>query len=224
MELESRRETRKLAFRKKILKSAEKLFLEKKYSSIKIDDIAARAGVTKRTLYTYFPSKLALYTSMFDDYLKKLSLEISEAAKIPAPTEQLILNMFEVAYKFTRKNERFMRLYWMLDSDEFEGVIPAELLRYVQEHSDNMFNTLVTVFSKARKDGQIADVDPLLLAHLISALNKGIIIHVSKERRFSVAEINPDDLSDLARVILKQGLFRSPAGHTQRVTVAQDRK
>jgi AcrR family transcriptional regulator len=215
MELETKREARKLAFKRKILKSAEKLFLEKQYSSITIEDIVARSGVTKRTLYKYFPSKLALYTSMFDDYLRKLSLEISEAAKISAPAEQLILNILDVAHRFTRKNEKFMRLYWMLDSDEFEGVIPEELLRYVKEHSNNMFNTLVTVFSKARRDGQIADVDPMLLAHLVSALNKGIIIHVSKERRFDVARINPDDLANIARVILKGGLFRSPPRHTR---------
>ena len=44
-----------------ILNAAKKLFIEKKYNTITVDEIAKIAGITKRTLYLYYPSKLALF-------------------------------------------------------------------------------------------------------------------------------------------------------------------
>ncbi len=211
MESQTGRQARKQVFRSRILRNAEELFLTKRYSSITIDEIAARAGITKRTLYKYFPSKLALYVSMFDDYLRRLSEEIVAAARIDTSADRLVSRMWDVLFLFTRSNERFMRLYWLVDSDEFEGEIPEELVRHVQEHTANMFSAAVRANTHAIEDGLIIRVDPLLLAHLMSAINKGIFIHASKERRFNIAELTADDLNDLMSTILQRGLFRQSA-------------
>jgi AcrR family transcriptional regulator len=221
MELLKGRQAHKQAFRARILKNAEDLFLTKRYSSITIDEIAARAGITKRTIYKHFSSKLALYVSMFDDYLKRLSDEIIAAAQIDMPADQLVAGMWEVLFSFTRKNERFMRLYWMVDSDEFEGEIPDELLRHVQEHTINMFAASVRANARAIKEGLLADVDPLLLAHLMSAINKGIFIHASKERRFNISRLTADELNGLMITILQHGLFKTP---TSQKTAGSARK
>jgi AcrR family transcriptional regulator len=211
MELQTKRQARKQAFRACILKNAEELFLEKRYSAITIDEIAARAGVTKRTIYKYFSSKLALYVSMFDDYLERLSEEIIAAAQIDTPADQLVTRLWDVLFQFTRNNEKFMRLYWMVDSDEFEGEIPEELLKHVLEHTKKTFAASVRANDHAIKKGLIVNVDPLLLAHLMSAINKGIFIHVSKERRFNISSLTADDLNGLMTTILQDGLFRAPA-------------
>jgi AcrR family transcriptional regulator len=210
MEMKTGRQARKQSFRARILKSAEELFLSKRYSSITIDEIAASAGITKRTIYKYFSSKLALYVSMFDDYLMRLSEEIIAAAKIDIPADQLVTRLWDVLFQFTKNNEKFMRLYWMVDSDEFEGEIPDELLNHVQEHTRNMFAASVRANAHAIKAGLIVDVDPLLLAHLMSAINKGIFIHASKERRFNISRLTADDLNGLMTTIMQHGLFKPP--------------
>ena len=46
--------------RRDLLASARKLFAERGYHATSAADIAAGAGVTERTLFRYFPSKLAL--------------------------------------------------------------------------------------------------------------------------------------------------------------------
>jgi TetR/AcrR family fatty acid metabolism transcriptional regulator len=206
----TRRESRKLAIKQSILKTAEEVFLEKGFSATTIDEILERTGIARRTLYNFFPSKLALYVDMFDDYLHMLGIELSETAKIPAPPEELILRIFDTLFEFTRKNEKFMRLYWMVDSDEFEGEIPDELIHHVSENTKRMFKNVVEVVKKAQKNGQVVDVDPTLLAHLMSAINKGIFIHASKERRFDIANISPNKLFDLLKMLLRGGLYRGP--------------
>jgi AcrR family transcriptional regulator len=49
-----------------ILDEAEKLLLEKGSHETAIDEIAARAGVAKRTLYQHFPSKEALILALLE--------------------------------------------------------------------------------------------------------------------------------------------------------------
>lgn len=43
------------------LEAAADLFLEKGYGSVSMDEIAAGAGISKRTLYNYFPAKDILF-------------------------------------------------------------------------------------------------------------------------------------------------------------------
>lgn len=204
----SKRERRRLTFRRKILRSGEQIFLRKKYSSVTTDEIAAKAGVTKRTLYKHFPSKLSLFMSMFDHYLNEIAKKMLSASKMELPPDTKILMLFDIFYEFTKKNEKFMRLYWMLDSEEFEGEMPEELSQYVTEHVNSLIVVSADASEVARKEGRIIDIDPLILAHLMSAINKGIFIHVSKERRFGVSTPDADELYRLMHVIMQQGLFK----------------
>lgn len=210
-ETRSRRESRKKKNRQAMLQTAEEIFLEKGYQATTIDEIAERAGVTKRTLYKYFPSKLALYVHMFDDFLStKLSVKISETARLDLPPDQLVLKLFEVLIEYTKENEKFQRLYWMLDSDEFDGHIPKELIKRVNNVTRMMSKEAIGVIKKAQKMGLMIDVDPELLVHLMSAINKGIFIHTSKERRLEIADIKPDQLYAVLLKIIQGGMFRTP--------------
>lgn len=81
-----------------ILEAALAVFAEKGLSGARMDDIAARAGVTKGTIYLYFPSK--------DDVFKALlSTQIAERLKMvgamvdgfEGPTPELIANVIRFA-------------------------------------------------------------------------------------------------------------------------------
>ncbi len=205
----TRRVMRKREYKRLILKAAEEVFLEKGFRSTTIDEIADRAGITKRTLYKLFPSKLALYVDMYDDYLHELGAELAAAAKQQLPSDELVLVMFDTLFEFTKSNEKFFRLYWMLDSDEFEGDIPDELVHHVKERTRFMFKKVIPVIRRSQKDGKVLDLNPLLLTHLMSAINKGIFTHTNKDRRFEIANISPNKLYEILKIILRQGLIRS---------------
>ena len=55
---------RKQARPGEILDAATKVFAEKGYAAARMEDIAARAGVTKGTIYLYFPSKEEVFKSL----------------------------------------------------------------------------------------------------------------------------------------------------------------
>lgn len=59
-----RRERRKEARPGELLDAALDLFVEKGYAATRVDDVAARAGVSKGTLFLYFPSKEELFKAV----------------------------------------------------------------------------------------------------------------------------------------------------------------
>jgi AcrR family transcriptional regulator len=89
---------RKEARPQEILEAALAVFAEKGLSAARMDDIAARAGVTKGTIYLYFPSKNDVFKSL-------LSTHISERLKtvgamvdgFDGPTPQLLANVIRFA-------------------------------------------------------------------------------------------------------------------------------
>ncbi len=66
---------RQAAKRERITQAARSLFLSGGYLGTSMDAITAGAGVSKQTLYAYFPSKLDLFTSIVTDQLAQFSPE-----------------------------------------------------------------------------------------------------------------------------------------------------
>ena len=190
-----------------IMQAAEETFLQKPYSSTTVDEIAKKAGVTKRTLYSYFPSKLALFVQMFEDYLQKLHKRILSVAQTDLPVYQRFVNILDELFAFNRENEAFMRLFWTLDSDEFDGDLPEELKRSIQFWNRDMIGTAVKVIKEGQRQGVFVQCDPEMLVHMMSAFCKGIILHTNKEAKLSIADVTQEELQAIFMELLHKGLF-----------------
>ncbi len=212
----SQRELRKNEKKASIEKASKKIFLEKGYAAASVDEIAHLAGVTKRTLYSYYPSKLALFVHVFDEYLQRLTAAISKAASGPGSVPERLLAVLNALFEFTRKNEKFMWLYWMLDSGEADGHLPEELLQHVQRWTATMMQSSLELVVAGQDEAYLRDLDPKLIVHLMSAVNKGIIVHAHKERRFEIENIDARQLQAAFTQLLDGGLFQEerPTGRT----------
>ena len=65
----TKRERRKEARPGELLEAALDLFVEKGFAATRVDEVAARAGVSKGTLFLYFPSKEELFKAVVRDCL-----------------------------------------------------------------------------------------------------------------------------------------------------------
>lgn len=74
----STRQRRKEARPAELAAAALALFVEKGFAATRLDDVAARAGVSKGTLYLYFDSKEALFRAVIEESVLPL-IEASEA-------------------------------------------------------------------------------------------------------------------------------------------------
>ena len=62
-----------------ILDAAQDLFLSDGFTRTKMDDIAARSGVTKRTAYDYYGDKQGLFTATLERVMERLDASIHRA-------------------------------------------------------------------------------------------------------------------------------------------------
>ena len=121
MSSQDRREKERESRRSAILKAARKLFFDRGFKNVTVDNIAAKAEVSKGSVYLYFKSKEEIYTQIlindsiatFEDWKNKFS-----AKDIP-PAELLLEFADNYIDYFLNENELFRILMtFMLHADD----------------------------------------------------------------------------------------------------------
>ena len=85
---------------RRIIDAAADLFAERHYHEVRMDDIAARAGVAKGTLYLHFKDKEALYLGLILDGMERLQAEMEAAkADVRDPAARILAGV-RVAVRF----------------------------------------------------------------------------------------------------------------------------
>ena len=138
--VESRREANKRKSRQKILKASRRLFKENGYDNTMIEDVAAKAEVSKATLYNYFPNKDSLLVGTMDDVIESFEKFIRE---------------FDPEMKVDEKIYKAMK-FLILDSIPFVGISRRILFLNGCKESQ-MFvkaNTIKDIFDSMVKQAQ----------------------------------------------------------------------
>lgn len=85
-----RRAARKADRRRAILQVAERSFLERGYGETSMSTIAAELGGSKTTLWSYFPSKEALFAAVLDEMIADFERKLDEAIAPGGGTEAVL--------------------------------------------------------------------------------------------------------------------------------------
>lgn len=90
------RQRRKDARPQELLDAALELFIEKGFAATRSEEVAARAGVSKGTLYLYFPSKEELFKAVVRTNLSSLIAEGQQVADAhEGPTSELLRRLLQ---------------------------------------------------------------------------------------------------------------------------------
>jgi len=104
-----------------ILAAAARLFSERRFDEVLMDDIAREAGVAKGTLYTYFKEKEELYFAVVFDGIRKLNELLEAVADRPGQAPDRIREVMAAIVSFFRQNRFFFRLMSVEDSKDEAG-------------------------------------------------------------------------------------------------------
>ena len=85
----SLRERRKALLRDEILEATHQLMAERGYAALSMDDLAARVGVSKPTLYNQFPTKDDLVAAMAIQLIERTFSQVT-ATGSASPLERLL--------------------------------------------------------------------------------------------------------------------------------------
>lgn len=164
--------------RERILKKAEEMFVQFGYSKVTMDEVAAQLGMSKKTLYKFFPSKEHLIRSV----IFEVKCEVSEYCDVLFRDQEI---------DFVDKLKRLMSFFGKQSAklrgpllNDLQKTIPEcwnELQEFRNKHAYERFNQLL---SEGIKAGAFrADIDQQLI----------LLMYVNTMQ----AMINPEVLSQV---------------------------
>lgn len=179
-----------------IEQAAISLFSKKGYKNTSMNEVAARSNLTKRTVYKYFPSKLNLLFSIFEYYLKELHDEQTILVNKELPIDIFIRESIKSIFQFSMKNLSFMKLFWALDLNEFEGELSDDLKEHIRLWNSGIANQAADYINKKCLTGRLVKYTAEEVVEMISATNKGMVLQLSKDENFSIGTIQRDRILD----------------------------
>lgn len=98
-----------------LINAAFEVFLEKGYHNAAMDDIAARAGISKPIVYQYFPGKRELYLGLLDDAVAEWVAGISEAVTAESDNRKRVIAAIKYYFDKVDDTDRSYRLIFETD-------------------------------------------------------------------------------------------------------------
>ena len=199
---------RKEARPQELTAAALELFVEKGFAATRLDEIAARAGVSKGTLYLYFDSKEELFKAVIREGLLPLLAEGEELmASMPGPASELF--------------RAIVLRWWEIVGEGPIGGIPKlifaearnfpEIARfYADEVIERGKRLFVAVFRRGIDSGEFRPFDPQALVHIVIS---PLIMRVIWKHSLDCCGVTSVPLEDYLREYLEltlRGLRREP--------------
>lgn len=151
-----------------ILSAATEEFLASGYDATSMDRIAARASVSKRTVYNHFPSKEALFAAIMLELWNVSEGGAATGYQHDAPLKPQLLDMLERKLLLLT-NESFLSLARVAIG---AGIHSPERARDMVARLGEREEDLTTWVKAAAADGRLKTPDPVYAAQQLQALVK----------------------------------------------------
>lgn len=163
----SRREANRLSRREAILDVAKGSFLNQGYAAATMSAIAAELGGSKGTLWSYFPSKEALFEAVIERATEEFRYQLTVVLN-PADDLEAALNRF---------CRQYLTRVMSADGIALHRLVVAETSRFPEvgkifyERGPRQTHLLLAGFiADAQQHGRLQDIDPLQAAQQLTWL------------------------------------------------------
>jgi AcrR family transcriptional regulator len=175
----TQRRAREKEFRRRsILDAARAVFLEDGFHLATVDDVAARAEVSKGTVYLYFESKETILAHLLLEGLDELVAVLEEAYAAErdiAPGERL--RRLAMGYlNFFQANPLYFRLIMALDRGRFQQTVPDELYEQVLARSLRGFHWVIRAIEQGINQGVYNVTESRQAAAALWASLNGVLV------------------------------------------------
>ena len=166
-------ETRSELTSQRIKEASVSLFAEQGYVAAGVAEICAQAGVSKGAFYHHFPSKNALFLSLFEEWLDAL--------------DEMLYGIAEEKLPFTQKIQRMTVLIEEIAA-QYQKQLPLLFEFWLQAARDEqVWKTAVAPFQRYQaffaglidegiREGQLAPVDANAAAQALVSLAIGMLL------------------------------------------------
>lgn len=160
-----------------LIAAAEKHFDAGSYADVRLDQIAATAGVSGPAIYNHFGSKDELFLAAVKQRIEKYNQTIERAVAIEGGWKERFNALLKAVEPLEGPASGFQMISGAVIERLREEPEKFEELRDLREQSANVFRSLIV---RAQKEGDLpADIDSVIAGDLLMAITVGGINTVS---------------------------------------------
>lgn len=181
MDTQKRKERERASRKERILDGAVELMEEHGFEKTTMDDIAARADISKGSLYLYFKDKDTLFLAVkkrgLNTIINNFMSFIHRDEEGAIILKKMILSFIEFTTTHQSFTRAMIRYEQQIDDSKEENIIAKEC----DELTTEIFMLIVRVLQIGKQDGSIKiDMPSKLLAMIIGLQMNGILQFVLK--------------------------------------------
>ncbi|KAF0155509.1 MAG: transcriptional regulator TetR family [Syntrophaceae bacterium] len=176
MSSEERRNKEKENRKNSILKAARKLFFERGFKSVTVDLIAAKAEVSKGSIYLYFDSKEEIYTQILISANIEHHKEVENFIKQDGTASELLVTFARDYVNFFLDNNELFRILmtFMLHADNM-NLTEEQNTQLIHTTNENI-RTISEILQKGVDAGEfVSNIDSRQVQNAIWGLLNGVI-------------------------------------------------
>lgn len=157
--------------RNQILRAARAVFIEKGFLAARVEDVAARAGLSKGAVYFYFPSKRHLFMALVSEEHENTYgfLQQAEEDVRPAIVKLLDLGLKYLDYFAGLKSPP--RFFLMMCE---QGIRDDEIREECQAVHQQFVDSATRILAQGMAEGAFRESDPHAIAMMLKAMIDGL--------------------------------------------------
>ena len=182
-----------------ILDVAEEMLAEKGYHDTSMDEIAARAGVAKGTLYQHFPSKEDLVFALFERNLVLFEQAVEQAARAPLMARAKLERILSYVYQQRRgPHARLLQLLYQ-NMEIRKGLL--EKKGQLRDHMERVAGRMRTILEEGKAEGAF---DPAISTELMLLTFMSLLSLSTREHLLAQEQVLPEELvSQVGRIFFE---------------------
>ena len=190
---------RRQAIREQILRTAADLFRERGYRASTLDDIAARLGMSKASLYTYFRAKEEMLAAISRATIAAFTRELALVSASRLSPEDKLRRVVREHVRFVIANRSFLTVFF-----SEEASLPPRLARALAAQKDRYDKGVEAIVVEGIRSGVFRDAPPRLVVFGLLGMLNWLYKWYNPAGRWGAEEISAAFLSLLEGGLLKR--------------------
>lgn len=147
--------------RESILEAAAAVFSEKGFHAATVEEIAARAGIGKSTVYEYFESKEDLFREVFRQGMENYLAAMRGRLKQPCTVRDVLTAVAAAHFNFIMEHRHLARIF----SDEVRLPLP-QMREWLLQLRERKLAMVAGLIERGVDEGEFRPVDARLAAEV----------------------------------------------------------
>jgi TetR/AcrR family transcriptional regulator len=186
--LPSRRQRERQRHRTEIVEAAMKLFSEKGFHNVSIQEIATEAEFATGTIYNFFESKEALYCEIMDAAANNVLSLVRPILGGDATEQEKIAGFMRASIRVLRENSAAIRLFLRANQGPMAHIGTANFSETGIRVHEAIQTMLREVIATGTRKGIFRAVDPHVVALALDAAVRTIVFSAAEDAEESTLE------------------------------------